>query len=179
MKNVRWVVIACITAGSVALAQDKGPAPAKAKAEEQALKPYDAGKLKEEAKQVNLSGKAEKGAKAPTAAPATQPLVAGQLYVVFLNNMSNWTATNIKDQAGGYSEIRPPVGKTCERTDARWCIDNKRYAPILTTSCSNAPFKVALRVTHPKGVSGDTTDVQIVPSCNYAGEVVSMMIPDP
>ena len=99
-------------------------------------------------------------------------------YVVYLCNRSNWTATHIKDEQGHYSDLRPPIGRTCNE-DQDTCFKNGRYAPLLTVNCSSRAFNIALRVTHPKGQYGDTGSVQIQPDCGYAGEVIYLAIPDP
>jgi hypothetical protein len=100
-------------------------------------------------------------------------------YVVYLINKCNWVAMAIIDERGGVTPLNPPIGRTCALGDCKACSDNQQFVPLLTTSCDSAAFKIALRVHHPKGVTGDTTSAQINPDCKYVGEVVCLDIPDP
>ena len=102
----------------------------------------------------------------------------GDPYVVYLCNRCNWTATHIKDESGRYTELRPPIGRTCN-ADRDTCFRERRFAPLLTTDCTSRAFNIALRVTHPSGVTGDTTFVTVQPDCRYTGVVFYLEIPDP
>ena len=99
-------------------------------------------------------------------------------YVVYLCNRCNWTATHIKDESGRYTDLRPPIARTCS-ADRATCFRERRFAPLLTTDCTSRAFNVALRVTHPSGVVGDTGFVTVQPDCRYTGIVFYLEIPDP
>ena len=99
-------------------------------------------------------------------------------FVVYLCNRCNWTATHIKDESGRYTDLRPPIGRTCN-ADRPTCFKERRFAPLLTTDCTSRAFNIALRVTHPSGVTGDTGFVTVQPDCRYAGVVFYLEIPDP
>lgn len=99
-------------------------------------------------------------------------------YVVYLCNRCNWVATHIKDESGRLTELRPPIGRTCN-ADRQTCFNEGRFAPLLTSNCDSRAFNIALRVRHPRGIVGDTGFVTVQPDCRYTGVVFYLEIPDP
>jgi hypothetical protein len=98
---------------------------------------------------------------------------AGQIYYVMLINLTDYCMVLGKINNGNWFSI-PTVCRTCTNPDANWCFDNKKYAPVLSCSCTDAPFNLSLSTKPDAQGNGWGATWAISPDCQYAGGVIAL-----
>ncbi|MFQ5504434.1 MAG: hypothetical protein ACE5F1_06500 [Planctomycetota bacterium] len=101
----------------------------------------------------------------------SEPVRPEKLYVVFVVNMSDYAIHQLRVDDGPWIRRQPPIGRTCDVTDAAACLRARRWAPLAYLECGRT-HRIEVRVQDAAGKWFAAEIPALHADCAFRGGVV-------